>query len=74
MVLGHRQEAIAVGVTAALRARRLVLPMHRNLGVFTTRGVELARLFRQLFGRDGGFTQGRDRTFHFGLPRITSSA
>jgi 2-oxoisovalerate dehydrogenase E1 component len=41
--------------------------MHRNLGVFTTRGVDLGRLFRQLFGRDGGFTQGRDRTFHFGL-------
>ena len=41
--------------------------MHRNLGVFTTRGVDLARLFRQLFGRDGGFTRGRDRTFHFGL-------
>ena len=41
--------------------------MHRNLGVFTTRGVDLDRLFRQLFGKDGGFTKGRDRTFHFGL-------
>jgi 2-oxoisovalerate dehydrogenase E1 component len=65
---GMGQEAIAVGVTAALEAEDWILPMHRNLGVFTTRGVDLGRLFRQLFGKDGGFTKGRDRTFHFGLP------
>src|SRR5215210_8685203 len=64
---GMGQEAIAVGVTTALEADDWILPMHRNLGVFTTRGVDLGRLFRQLFGRDGGFTRGRDRTFHFGL-------
>jgi 2-oxoisovalerate dehydrogenase E1 component len=64
---GMGQEAIAVGVAAGLAADDWILPMHRNLGVFTTRGVDLGRLFRQLFGRDGGFTQGRDRTFHFGL-------
>ena len=63
---GIGQEAIAVGVTAALRDDDFILPMHRNLGVFTTRGVELARLFRQLLGKEGGFTKGRDRTFHFG--------
>ena len=55
------------GVTFALEADDWILPMHRNLGVFTTRGVDLGRLFRQLFGKDGGFTKGRDRTFHFGL-------
>jgi 2-oxoisovalerate dehydrogenase E1 component len=64
---GMGQEAIAVGVTAALRTDDWILPMHRNLGVFTGRGLDLARLFRQLFGKDGGFTRGRDRTFHFGL-------
>jgi 2-oxoisovalerate dehydrogenase E1 component len=64
---GMGQEAIAVGVTFALEADDWILPMHRNLGVFTTRGVDLGRLFRQLFGKDGGFTKGRDRTFHFGL-------
>ena len=63
---GMGQEAIAVGVAAALDPDDWILPMHRNLGVFTTRGVDLGRLFRQLFGRDGGFTRGRDRTFHFG--------
>jgi 2-oxoisovalerate dehydrogenase E1 component len=41
--------------------------MHRNLGVFTGRGLDLVALFRQLFGRDGGFTKGRDRSFHFGV-------
>jgi 2-oxoisovalerate dehydrogenase E1 component len=63
---GIGQEAIAVGVTAALTADDFILPMHRNLGVFTTRGVDLAQLFRQLLGKEGGFTKGRDRTFHFG--------
>ncbi len=65
---GMGQEAIAVGVAWALEDDDWILPMHRNLGVFTTRGVDLGRLFRQLFGKDGGFTKGRDRTFHFGLP------
>src|SRR5690606_34907344 len=65
---GYGQEAIAVGVTWALEERDWVLPMHRNLGVWTTRGVPLRPLFCQLMGRAGGFTHGRDRTFHFGLP------
>ena len=64
---GIGQEAIAVGVTSALQADDWILPMHRNLGVFTTRELDLARLFRQLLGKDGGFTKGRDRTFHFGF-------
>ncbi len=63
---GVGQEAIAVGLVHALRSDDWVLPMHRNLGVWTARGVDLDRLFRQVLGRDGGFTKGRDRTFHFG--------
>jgi 2-oxoisovalerate dehydrogenase E1 component len=64
---GLGQEAIAVGVVEALEPDDWILPMHRNLGVFTGRGLDLGTLFRQLFGRDGGFTKGRDRTFHFGV-------
>ncbi len=64
---GMGQEAIAVGATAALDERDWLLPLHRNLGVFTGREVDLPRLLRQLLGREGGFTKGRDRTFHFGL-------
>jgi 2-oxoisovalerate dehydrogenase E1 component len=64
---GIGQEAIAVGVTAALQDDDWILPLHRNLGVFTTRDVDLERLFRQLLFKEGGFTGGRDRTFHFGL-------
>lgn len=63
---GIGQEAIAAGVVAALRPDDPILPMHRNLGVFTGRGVDLDRLLRQLLGRADGFTSGRDRTFHFG--------
>jgi 2-oxoisovalerate dehydrogenase E1 component len=64
---GIGQEAIAVGVATALRPDDWILPLHRNLGVFTTRGVDLDRLLRQVLGRDGGFTSGRDRSFHFGV-------
>jgi 2-oxoisovalerate dehydrogenase E1 component len=63
---GMGQEAIAVGVAWALQADDYILPLHRNVGVFTTRGVDLPVLFRQLLGKEGGFTNGRDRTFHFG--------
>lgn len=65
---GMGQEAIAVGLTSALTDDDYLLPMHRNLGLFTTRGVELYRLFCQLLGKADGFTGGRDRSFHFGIP------
>jgi 2-oxoisovalerate dehydrogenase E1 component len=65
---GIGQEAIAVGVAAALRPDDWILPMHRNLGVFTSRGLDLLPLLQQLLGKGSGFTKGRDRTFHFGLP------
>ena len=65
---GIGQEAISVGSTLALDKNDSIFPMHRNLGVFTTREVELKSLFCQLIGKKGGFTKGRDRSFHFGLP------
>ena len=63
---GMGQEAISVGAAAALDADNFILPMHRNLGIFTTRGVTLDRLFSQFQGKSNGFTKGRDRSFHFG--------
>ncbi|MBK7851860.1 MAG: dehydrogenase E1 component subunit alpha/beta [Bacteroidetes bacterium] len=63
---GIGQEAIAVGCGLALSPEEYILPMHRNLGVFTTRKIPLNRLFSQWQGKPGGFTKGRDRSFHFG--------
>lgn len=63
---GMGQEAISVGVTQALKESEYILPMHRNLGVFTSRNIPLNRLFAQWQGKQSGFTQGRDRSFHFG--------
>jgi 2-oxoisovalerate dehydrogenase E1 component len=65
---GIGQEAIAVGATLALDADEFVFPLHRNLGVFTSREVPLDRLFCQWQGKEKGFTKGRDRSFHFGTP------
>ena len=63
---GIGQETISVGVASVLNADEYLLPMHRNLGVFTTREIPLYRLFSQWQGKANGFTNGRDRSFHFG--------
>ena len=63
---GIGQEAISVGSTLALHEDEYILPLHRNLGVFTGRGVPLGRLFAQWQGKRHGYTKGRDRSFHFG--------
>lgn len=63
---GIGQEAIAVGSTLAMQPYEYILPMHRNLGVFTTRDIPLSRLMAQWQGKASGFTKGRDRSFHFG--------
>jgi len=63
---GIGQEAISVGATLALNQEEYILPMHRNLGVFTSRKIPLRRLFGQFQGKMSGFTKGRDRSFHFG--------
>jgi 2-oxoisovalerate dehydrogenase E1 component len=63
---GIGQEAISVGSTLAMDNYEYILPMHRNLGVFTTRDIPLSRLMAQWQGKASGFTKGRDRSFHFG--------
>lgn len=63
---GYGQEAVSVGCALAMDKEEYMLTMHRNLGVFTTRGIPLERLFAQFQGKEEGFTKGRDRSFHFG--------
>lgn len=63
---GIGQEAISVGVANAMSRDEFILPMHRNLGVFTSRDIPLSKLFSQFQGKGNGYTKGRDRSFHFG--------
>ncbi len=63
---GIGQEAISVGATMALHNDEYIMPLHRNLGVFTTRQIPFRKLFAQWQGKKSGFTKGRDRSFHFG--------
>lgn len=63
---GIGQEAIAVACTRILNDDEWIFPMHRNLGVFTSRNIPMHKLFAQWQGKKGGFTKGRDRSFHFG--------
>jgi 2-oxoisovalerate dehydrogenase E1 component len=63
---GIGQEAISVGAACALEKDEYILPLHRNLGIFTARGIDFAKLFCQFQGKKNGFTKGRDRSFHFG--------
>lgn len=63
---GIGQEAIAVGVTQALEPHEWIMPLHRNLGVFTSRGMPLSKLFKQWQGNKDGYSNGRERSFHFG--------
>ena len=63
---GWGQEAISVGTAIGMKKEEYIFPMHRNLGVFTTREIPLNRLFAQFQGKMSGFTKGRDRSFHFG--------
>ncbi|MEO8399439.1 MAG: dehydrogenase E1 component subunit alpha/beta [Ignavibacteriaceae bacterium] len=63
---GIGQEAISVGSATAMHSDEYILPMHRNLGIFTVRKIKLSKLFAQFQGKYSGFTKGRDRSFHFG--------
>ncbi len=63
---GWGQEAISIGAVNALASDEFILPMHRNLGIFTGKNMPLERLFAQFQGKELGFTKGRDRSFHFG--------
>src|SRR6476620_10132621 len=65
---GIGQEAISVGATLALQPDEWIMPLHRNLGVFTSRNMPLSKLFKQWQGAQDGYSKGRERSFHFGSP------
>ncbi len=63
---GIGQEAISVGSTMAMQSNEWIFPLHRNLGVFTSREMPLHKLFKQWQGSQDGYSKGRERSFHFG--------
>src|ERR1700712_1182181 len=63
---GIGQEAIAAGATLAMQPDEWIMPLHRNLGVFTSRNMSLHKLFMQWQGSKEGYSKGRERSFHFG--------
>src|SRR5678815_4690184 len=63
---GIGQEAISVGATLALQNDEWIMPLHRNLGVFTSRKMPLGKLFKQWQGNQDGYSKARERSFHFG--------
>jgi 2-oxoisovalerate dehydrogenase E1 component len=71
---GIGQEAISVGVTLALQRDEWIMPLHRNLGVFTCRNMPLHKLFMQWQGNKDGYSKGRERSFHFGSKIIIYAA
>ena len=68
---GIGQEAISVGATLALQEDEWIMPLHRNLGVFTSRNMPLHKLFKQWQGAQDGYSKGRERSFHFGIKRTS---
>ncbi|MBA2761689.1 MAG: thiamine pyrophosphate-dependent dehydrogenase E1 component subunit alpha, partial [Segetibacter sp.] len=63
---GIGQEAISVAATMALQQDEWIMPLHRNLGVFTSRNMPLQKLIKQWQGAQDGYSKGRERSFHFG--------
>lgn len=66
MVFRYWTRSHFCGLYRSIRKDELIFPLHRNLGVFTSRGMPLDRLFAQWQGKSKGYTKGRDRSFHFG--------
>jgi TPP-dependent pyruvate/acetoin dehydrogenase alpha subunit len=61
---GRGNEAASVGVAMAMGSDDVGTPLHRDMGVHVTRGVEPWRIFAQYMGRADGPTRGRDGNVH----------
>jgi len=61
---GRGNEAAAVGVATAMGPDDVGAPLHRDMGVHITRGVQPWHIFAQYMGRQDGPTHGRDGNVH----------
>src|SRR5437588_9442845 len=67
---GRGNEAASVGVATAMASDDVGTPLHRDMGVHITRGVEPWRVFAQYMGRQDGPTHGRDGNVHMADARL----
>lgn len=62
------QEAVAVGVCAALMEDDLVFPNYRGHSFFLARGGDLGQFFAELMGRQTGISKGKAGSMHLADP------
>lgn len=61
------QEAIAAGISLALREDDYILPSHRGHAQILAKGCDMNRMMAELFGKSGGYCKGKGGSMHLAV-------